>query len=108
MSAAPFLEALANRRSIYPLKKESTISHARIQEIIETVIKHVPSSFNSQSTRIVLLLKGEHEKLWDITSDILKAIVPADQWEKTEQKLTMFKGAYGTVCLPLSNFVSYL
>jgi len=100
-SATPFLEAIQNRRSIYALSKDSPISDARIQEILERVLLHVPSSFNSQTTRAVLLLKGEHDKLWDgIVHDALKAILPADQFVATEQKLKGFAAGYGTVCCP--------
>lgn len=97
MSAAPFLEAVAKRRTYYPLEKKSPISDARIQEIIKEAILHVPSSFNSQSTRVVLLVKSEHEKLWDIAIEVLKGVVPADAFASTEQKLNMFKGAYASV-----------
>ncbi|KFX94423.1 hypothetical protein O988_06308 [Pseudogymnoascus sp. VKM F-3808] len=96
-SATPYLSALAARRSIYPLKKESPIPDSRIREIIAEVIKHVPSSFNAQSTRAVLLLHDEHDKLWDIHAEVLKPIVPAAGWAATEGKINMFKGAYATI-----------
>jgi hypothetical protein len=99
-SSTDFLSALKSRRTYYALKSESPIPDAKIQEIINQVVLHVPSSFNSQSTRVVLLLKGEHEKLWDITRDVLKGIVPAEQFASTEQKMGAFKAGYGTV-LPL-------
>lgn len=99
-SSTDFLSALKNRRTYYALKSESPIPDAKIQEIINQVVLHVPSSFNSQSTRIVLLLKGEHEKLWDITRDVLKAIVPEEQFPATEQKMGAFKAGYGTVLSP--------
>ncbi|KAG9230416.1 Nitroreductase-like protein [Amylocarpus encephaloides] len=92
-----FLETVKSRRTIYQLSKSSPISDAKIQEIISQAILHVPSSFNSQSTRIVLLVKEEHDKLWEITKEILKAIVPADGWAATEGRLNGFKAAYGTV-----------
>lgn len=97
--ATAFLEALANRRSYYPLSKvlPDSLNPSRIEQIVTEAIKHTPSSFNSQSNRAVLLLGADHEKLWDITSDTLKAIVPADQWEPTGQKMAMFRAAAGTV-----------
>lgn len=98
--SAPFFEAVKNRRTIYQLKKESPISDAKIEEIVTQTLLHVPSSFNSQSTRIVILLKEEHVKLWDIAKDVLKAIVPAEQYSATEQKLNGFQAAYGTVSSP--------
>jgi uncharacterized protein len=97
MAAQPFLDSMVKRRTYYPLKNTSPIPDSRIQEIVKHAILHVPSSFNSQSSRIVVLLKEEHEKLWDITKEILKPIVPAEQFGATEQKLNMFKGGYGTV-----------
>lgn len=42
-------------------------------------------------------MKEEHDKLWDIAKDVLKAMVSEEQWKSTEQRLDGFKGAYGTV-----------
>ena len=47
-------------------------------------VRHVPSAFNSQSTRVVLLLGESHKKLWQIVKDALKRIVPAEAFVKTE------------------------
>ena len=98
MGSSEFLTAVKNRRTYYQLKKESTISDAKIQEIITEALLNCPSSFNSQSTRIVLLVKEEHNKLWDIAKETLKAIVPAEQYPATETRLNGFQAAYGTVC----------
>ena len=93
-------EAIANRRTIYSLTKKSTIPDAKIKEIVTLAIENVPSSFNSQSTRLVVLIKEDHDKFWNIVTEILKVHVPEDKWEHTGQRLTMFQGAYGTVRLP--------
>ena len=103
MASKQFIEALKARRTIYALKKESPISDKQIQEIIHQAVLHVPSSFNSQSSRIILLVKEEHDKLWEITKEVLKAIVPADAYTATEQKLNGFKAGYGTVRAPFHN-----
>ncbi|TVY30752.1 putative nitroreductase [Lachnellula hyalina] len=92
-----FLEALKERRSIYALSKSSPISDSAIQDIVTQAILHTPSSFNSQTTRAILLVKGEHDKLWDITKEVLKGIVPADQYASTEARLNGFQAGYGTV-----------
>ncbi|KAK5170273.1 putative nitroreductase [Saxophila tyrrhenica] len=92
-----FKEAVQNRRSIYQLTKKSPISDDRIKEILSTAVNDVPSSFNSQSTRLVVLLKEEHTKFWQIVMDILKGIVPEDSWEHTGNRLNGFMNAYGTV-----------
>jgi len=92
-----FFEAVKGRRSIYALSKESTISDAQIVEIVEQAVLHSPTSFNSQSSRAVVLLGEQHDKLWDITTETLRKIVPAEQFEGTEQKLASFKAGYGSV-----------
>ncbi|MEG2898680.1 MAG: nitroreductase, partial [Eubacterium sp.] len=61
-----FYEALKNRRSIYGISKESSLSDAKIEELVGFSLKHTPSAFNSQSSKAVLLLGPEHDKLWDI------------------------------------------
>jgi predicted oxidoreductase (fatty acid repression mutant protein) len=97
LMAKDFLTAIKERRSIYGINKEVTISDERIVEIVQEAVKYTPSAFNSQSTRVVVLLGEQHDKLWDLTKGILKAIVPADQFESTEQKMNSFRSGYGTV-----------
>jgi len=92
-----FYVALRERRSIYGLSKEKVASDERIQEIIETAVKHTPSAFNSQSARVLVLL-GEHQnKVWDITKETLRKILPADKFPATEEKINSFQNGYGTV-----------
>ena len=90
-------DSIKNRRTIYKLIKKSTISDDQIKDILTTAIKDVPSSFNSQSARLVVLVKEEHDKFWQIVEDILRVHVPADKWEHTGNRIAMFKNAYGTV-----------
>ena len=92
-----FYEAIKERRSIYAISKESPISDERIQEIVEDIVKHVPSAFNSQTTRTVILLGEYHDKLWDITMEALRKIVPANNFASTEAKINSFKSGHGTV-----------
>ncbi|KAI5200621.1 hypothetical protein AUEXF2481DRAFT_3029 [Aureobasidium subglaciale EXF-2481] len=96
-SSRDFLKAVENRRSIYQLTNKIPISDARVEEIAKHNILHVPSSFNSQSTRIVLLLNEEHEKFWEITKEVLKPQMPEEQFPQTEKKLDGFKAGHGTI-----------
>lgn len=100
VSSAEFLSPVQTRRSIYPLSNSSPISDDRIVEIVRDAILHVPSSFNSQSTRAIVLLKAEHEKLWDVTKECLKPQLSAEQFEQTSKKLDGFRAGYGTVWAP--------
>ncbi|KAK0635705.1 putative nitroreductase family protein [Bombardia bombarda] len=97
INADTLLELVKNRRTYYPLSKELPISNERVQEIVKTALQHVPSSFNSQSNRVVVLFGAEHEKLWDFTTEVLKTIVPAESWESTGGRMAMFKAAAGSV-----------
>lgn len=92
-----FFEAIKERRSIYAIGKDSPISDERIKEIVEEVVKHVPSAFNSQTTRTVILLGESHDKLWNITMEALRKVVPADNFASTEEKINSFKAGHGTV-----------
>ena len=90
-------QAAETRRSIYALNKNLTISNEEISEIVKHAVLHTPSSFNSQSTRVVVLFGEEHGKVWQFVEDALRAIVPAEQFEPTAQKLNLFKAGAATI-----------
>lgn len=92
-----FISAVADRRTFYQISKESLISDEEIKKIIEQAVKNTPSAFNSQSARLVLLLGKHHDKLWDITKEDLRKIVPVASFSTTEAKIDSFKNGYGTV-----------
>ena len=92
------LQGFRARRSIHDLANKSPISNERIQELLTEVIKNTPSAFNSQSTRVVLLLGDDHRKLWDIASEVAAATVPAELNAKLYAPRTAkFHASYGTV-----------
>lgn len=92
-----FKKMVENRRSYYAIDKKSPVSDQEIREIIEHAVKYVPSAFNSQSARVVLLLGENHDKLWEITRETLRKIVPSDSFASTDAKIDGFKNGYGTI-----------
>ncbi len=93
-----FFDAVRNRRTYYSISNETIVPYERIREIVNEAVKHTPSSFNSQSARVVLLLGKHHERLWDIVRAELKKIVPVDKFKATEDKIDgAFRSGYGTV-----------
>lgn len=92
-----FFTAVKERRSYYAISKESDITDQQIEELIANAIKYAPTSFNSQSGRVVLLLGGNHDKLWNITEAALREIVPKKDFGPTAQKMEGFRNGYGTV-----------
>lgn len=93
-----FLEATVIRRSTVDLKKESSIPDARIIEIVKHVILHNPSPFHVQSTRAVVLLHQDHDKLWDLIYEHTSKTAPPEVFNtRLSPNLKLFKQAYGTV-----------
>ena len=92
-----FKTAIKERRTFYGISPESKVSDERINEVIMEAILHAPSAFNSQSARVVLLLGAHHKKLWDITMEELKKIVPAERLQPTKDKIDSFANGYGSV-----------
>ncbi len=93
-----FKEAVKNRRSIYGLSNQSPVSDEKLKEMIRFAVLHVPSAFNSQTARVVLLLGEEHRKFWSIVEETLRKMVPAEAFAKTEEKINRsFASGYGTL-----------
>jgi len=92
-----FYDAIKDRRSIYAISNEFTISDERIAEVIGYAVQNVPNAFNSQSAKVAVLFGENHKKLWSITMETLRKIVPANSFAQTEEKINSFAAGYGTV-----------
>ncbi|AZV36344.1 MULTISPECIES: nitroreductase family protein [Enterococcus] len=92
-----FTDTLKNRRSIYHLGRNVSLSNEELTALIKEVIKESPTAFNAQSTRAVILFGDAHEKLWEITEEVLRPLTPAEAFPNTQNKLAGFKNGYGTV-----------
>jgi predicted oxidoreductase (fatty acid repression mutant protein) len=90
-------DAIIGRRTFYAITDKSPISDAEIEEILKVALLHVPSAFNSQSTRLVLLLHHNHKKVWQIATDNLRKVVAKSDFAATEAKLNSFAAGYGTI-----------
>lgn len=91
------LNAISRRRSHYAISRKSPVSEDRITEVIKTAVKYVPSAFNSQSQRAIVLFGEENQKLWNIVMEELRKIVPAENFKSTEDKINGFADSFGTV-----------
>lgn len=84
---------IKKRRSRYDITNQSPISDEQIKELIDFAVLHVPSPFNSQSARIVLLLNDNHKKFWNIVKEEL-----AKTSSKANTKIdNSFASGYGTI-----------
>ena len=93
----PVIQSLRTRRSQYALGRNVGQSPAEIEALIKEAIRWSPSSFNSQSSRAVILHGEQSVAFWDIVKDELRKIVPADAFAATEGKINSFAAGTGTV-----------
>lgn len=92
-----FLEIATQRRSIYVLGSDLPLPKQDVTDLIKEAVRQAPSSFNSQSSRVVILFGEEHKKLWEITRAQLRKIVPEEKFKATGDKLDMFAASAGSV-----------
>jgi len=92
-----FANLIEQRRTIYALGNTLPVSESDIEQIVAHAVKHTPSAFNSQSARVVVLFGDAHAKLWNITMENLRQIVPAENFEPTEGRINGFARGAGTV-----------
>lgn len=104
MASDPFFAAVEARRTIYALSDSSPIPDARIIEIVQKAIRHVPSSFNVQSSRAVVILKEEHKKLWDFADAAIKESMPEAVYSMLAPRFVGFKAGYGSVRYSMQSF----
>ena len=90
-------QAFDERRSVYALGNELPVEPQAIINMAERVLLHTPSAFNSQSSRLVVLFGAEHQRLWDIAEEKLRAAVGDGDFSGSKQKLDGFRAAAGTV-----------
>ena len=93
-----FLPLLQNRRTIYAIGKNLSQTPEQLTDLIQEAIRQSPSSFNSQSSRAVILLNDEHEKFWNFVKEKLREYATDDAASaKTDAKMDSFAAGVGTV-----------
>lgn len=93
-----FEEALKLRRSYYVIGRDISVPDGVIKGILERALTYVPSAFNSQTTRLVLLLGKAHTCLWQMVKDVLREQISSDVFMKSARKIdTSFAAGYGSV-----------
>ena len=93
-----FLDLIKKRRTIYAVGKNVEQSPEYLTDLIKHAIKQSPSSFNSQSSRAVILFNAEHEKFWNFVKEKLKSYAQDEESAaKTSAKMDSFAAGVGTV-----------
>ena len=91
------IKLFENRRSIYAIGNELPISEEEVTALIKAAVKASPSSFNSQTSRVVILMDDAHQKLWNIVEKTLEPLTPAEAFPNTQAKLASFAAGKGTI-----------
>lgn len=91
------IEIYRKRRSQYALGKNLPMGNEQVIALIKEAVRLAPSSFNSQSSRVVILLGEQSEQFWELTREALRPLVAADAFVATENKLASFAAGAGTV-----------
>ena len=95
-----FIEAIRHRRSHYNLENISPVATTHIIDTIDQILSVVPSPFNVQSARLVVLFDQQHIALWDIIEHELENRIPSNIFNKTRQKLhRSFRSGFGTILI---------
>lgn len=91
------LDLFTKRRTQYALNKTLPLSQEQTTRLIQEAVRQAPSSFNSQTSRVVILFGAASDTLWGLAKDALRPIVPADAFVATEGKLNSFAAGAGTI-----------
>lgn len=92
-----FYTALRERRTYYSISSASNLTKTQIQTIVNDLVRHAPSAFNSQSSRVVLLFESHHHKLWNIVLHTLRTMIPEEKFQSTEEKINSFAAGFATI-----------
>ncbi|KAJ5580036.1 Nitroreductase [Penicillium hispanicum] len=93
-----FSEATQQRRSIRALEPKTTVPDSTIVKLAEAAVLTVPSAFDSQTTRLTVLLGNDHKRLWSLTAEVLLAKLGEERWNGgTKDRIANFANGYGTI-----------
>ena len=93
-----FIETIARRRSYYHLEDKLLVADSRVVELIDELLTTMPSPFNVQSARVVLLLGDHHREVWQLVAEALRSILPEERFKVSKEKIDRsFASGHGTV-----------
>jgi predicted oxidoreductase (fatty acid repression mutant protein) len=90
-------QATKERRSYYNINDKKVVAEEKVEEVVKHAVKYTPTSFNSQTGRVILLFDDQHHKFWNIVESNLRPVVPEEEFSSTKEKIDGFRSGYGTV-----------
>ncbi|OFU52020.1 nitroreductase family protein [Aerococcus sp. HMSC10H05] len=70
-----FKDLLTKRRSQYAIGANTDVTAADVTAALNEVIPQVPSAFNSQATRVVVVSGENNVKLWELVKNVQKDVL---------------------------------
>lgn len=92
-----FAELLENRRSQYVIGANTDVTAEQVAEALKNVVPHVPTAFNSQSSRLVVASGENNAKLWDLIKDVQSKVLPEETFNYMAPIMDGARNAVGTV-----------
>ena len=75
-----YTDLQAKRRSTYVIGKNTDLSQEEISQAIREAMKNVPTSFNSQTSRLVIVFDEANERVWKEIYDVQKDVLDEATW----------------------------
>lgn len=91
-------DAVERRRSIYHIGNQIPYTDDEIVDLIAHSIKYAPTPSNCQSARVIVLLKEQHRRFWNLVKEIYKPQLTPAQFDHLDKKIdARFATGYGTI-----------
>ncbi|MDO4680752.1 MAG: nitroreductase family protein [Aerococcus sp.] len=92
-----FDQLLKERRSTYVMSANTSVSEDAIVSRLRENLQQVPTAYNAQTTRYVVLFGDANKKLWQHLYDVQKDVLQSDQWEQYGPVIESYQNVLGTV-----------
>ena len=92
-----YFEAVKSRRSIHSLENIAVVPDEQVIEIVHQALTHVPTAFNAQETRALILFDEAHTNVWNNIEEITKASYGDRDFTANAERFAGFRNGHGTV-----------
>lgn len=75
LTMSQFLKTITSRRTHYALQNTlpEGVTVDQVQSIVQQIVKHTPTSFNSQTVRAVIVTGELHKQIWGSVADAIES-----------------------------------
>lgn len=94
-----FLDLNESRRSVYHIGRNSSYSAEDVADRLKELTPSLPTAFNIQTTRFVVVSDQVNEGVWDIIDEVQKEVLPGENYEIMAPVYQAAKEGIGTVLL---------